>query len=303
MKIAVVYDRSNLERSREVMVFSVYEALSKKYDVELLAFEDRFFERINRFDFVFNLSTASRQLHVPAVLELLKIPYTGSDPLAHAICIDKVKTKIILSQCGVPTAPFVAIEPNELVPQIDFYPAIVKPSREGSAKGLSKDSVVNDYDSLRKKVQEIHQQFRETALVERFIDGREFSVGILENEVLPILEIDFSSLPPELEKFYSHRVKHEYGEQTRYICPAQIDRDLEKQIKDYALKTFKILGLRDYARIDLRVKDDQIYFLEVNSLPMLTPNYSDIIKMAQAAGYSYEELIYKILDSAKKRVS
>jgi len=303
VKIAVVYDRSNLERSREVMVFSVYEALSKKYDVELLAFEDRFFERINRFDFVFNLSTASRQLHVPAVLELLKIPYTGSDPLAHAICIDKVKTKIILSQCGVPTAPFVAIEPNELVPQIDFYPAIVKPSREGSAKGLSKDSVVNDYDSLRKKVQEIHQQFRETALVERFIDGREFSVGILENEVLPILEIDFSSLPPELEKFYSHRVKHEYGEQTRYICPAQIDRDLEKQIKDYALKTFKILGLRDYARIDLRVKDDQIYFLEVNSLPMLTPNYSDIIKMAQAAGYSYEELIYKILDSAKKRVS
>ncbi|MEJ5229236.1 MAG: D-alanine--D-alanine ligase, partial [Pseudothermotoga sp.] len=236
MKIAVVYDKSNFDKSREVMVFSVYEALSKKHDVELLAFEDRFFERINRFDFVFNLSTASRQLHIPAVLELLKIPYTGSDPLTHAICIDKVKTKIVLSHYNIPTAPFVTVEPNESVPQIDFYPAIVKPSREGSAKGLSKDSVVHDYDSLCKKVQEIHQQFKETALVEQFIDGREFSVGILEDEVLPILEIDFSALPPELERFYSHRVKHEYGEQTRYICPAQIDRELERQIKGHALK-------------------------------------------------------------------
>ncbi len=111
---------------------------------------------------------------------------------------------------------------------------------------------------------------RQAALVEQFIDGREFSVGILAGEVLPILEIDFSTLPDGLERFYSYRVKHSYGSYTRYICPAQINEDLQRKIIDYALKAFKILGLRNYARIDLRVKENHIYFLEVNSLPMLT---------------------------------
>ncbi len=298
MKVAVVYDKSNLDDSRELMIQSIYRALSKKYSVQLLAFEDDFFERITQFDAVFNLSTASRQLHVPAILEILKIPYTGSSPEAHATCIDKVKTKIILSYYGIPTASFVSVGLAEEVPQIDFYPAIVKPSSEGSAKGLAADSVVWDYDSLVRKVKEIHEQFKQAALVEQFIDGREFSVGILAGKVLPILEIDFSTLPEGLERFYSYRVKHEYGEHTRYICPAQIDEGLERKIKSYALKAFKVLGLRNYARMDLRVKDDHIYFLEVNSLPMLTPNYSDIIKMAQAAGYSYDEMVLRILDDA-----
>lgn len=298
LKVAVVYDKSNLDESRELMVHSVYEVLSKKYQVQLLAFEDNFVERITKFDAVFNLSTTSKQIHVPAILELLEIPYTGSTPQVHAICIDKIKTKIILSHYNIPTASFVSVDIKEEVPQIDFYPAIVKPSCEGSAKGLSRDSVVWDYNSLLKKVKEIHQQFKQTALVEQFIDGREFSVGILAGEVLPILEIDFSTLPEGLEKFYSYRVKHEYGDHTRYICPAQIDKDLERKIKDYALKAFKVLGLRNYARMDLRVKGNDIYFLEVNSLPMLTPGYSDIIKMAQAAGYSYDEMILKIFEDA-----
>lgn len=300
MKVAVVYDKSNLDESRELMIQSVYRVLSKKYSVQLLAFEDDFFERITQFDAVFNLSTASRQVHVPAILELLKIPYTGSAPEAHAICIDKIKTKIVLSYYEIPTALFVSVDFDEEVPQIHFYPAIVKPSCEGSAKGLTADSVVWNYDSLVRKVKEIHEQFKQAALVEQFIDGREFSVGILAGEVLPILEVDFSTLPEGLERFYSYRVKHEYGEHTRYICPAQIDKELERRIKSYALKAFKVLGLRNYARMDLRVKDDHIYFLEVNSLPMLTPGYSDIIKMAQAAGYSYDEMILRIFEDAIK---
>ncbi|WP_041083695.1 D-alanine--D-alanine ligase family protein [Thermotoga profunda] len=298
MKVAVVYDKSNLDEARELMIQSVYNVLSKRYQVQLIAFEDNLFEKIVMFDAVFNLSTASKQIHVPVILELLKIPYTGSTSQAHAICIDKVKTKIILSYYGIPTASFISVDIKEQVPEIQFYPAIVKPSCEGSAKGLDADSVVRDYDSLVRKVRDIHTRFKQPALVEQFIDGREFSVGILAGEVLPILEIDFSTLPDGLERFYSYRVKHEYGDHTRYVCPAQIDEDLERKIKDYALKAFEVLGLRNYARMDLRVKENDIYFLEVNSLPMLTPNYSDIIKMAQAAGYSYDDLILKIFEDA-----
>ncbi|HBJ81729.1 MULTISPECIES: D-alanine--D-alanine ligase family protein [Pseudothermotoga] len=299
MRVAVVYDKSNLDESREKMVQSVFETLSKHFEAELVAFEDQFIDKVTQFDAVFNLSTAAMQTHVPAILELLKIPSTGSGIIGHALCIDKTITKIILNHYGVPTPKFISLEPGqETIPPIDFYPVIVKPSREGSARGLSADSVVKEDFALKKAVKVIHNEFHQPALIEQFVDGREFSVGIVAGEILPILEIDFSTLPDGLERFYSYRVKHYYGEQTRYICPAQIDTGLKDRISEYALTAFKALRLRNYARMDLRVKDGQIYFLEVNSLPMLTPGYSDIVKMAEAAGYTYEDLIMKIFMDA-----
>jgi len=299
MRVAVVYDKSNLDESREKMVRSVFETLSKHFEAELVAFEDQFVDKVTQFDAVFNLSTAAMQTHVPAILELLKIPSTGSGIIGHALCIDKTITKIILNHYGVPTPKFISLEPGqETIPPVDFYPVIVKPSREGSARGLSADSVVKEDFALKKAVKVIHSEFHQPALIEQFVDGREFSVGIVAGEILPILEIDFSTLPDGLERFYSYRVKHYYGEQTRYICPAQIDTGLKDRISEYALTAFKALRLRNYARMDLRVKDGQIYFLEVNSLPMLTPGYSDIVKMAEAAGYTYEDLIMKIFMDA-----
>jgi len=355
MRVAVVYDKSNLDESREKMVRSVFETLSKHFEAELVAFEDQFVDKVTQFDAVFNLSTAAMQTHVPAILELLKIPSTGSGIIGHALCIDKTITKIILNHYGVPTPKFISLEPGqETIPpvdfypvivkpsregsarglsadSVDFYPVIVKPSREGSARGLSADSVVKEDFALKKAVKVIHSEFHQPALIEQFVDGREFSVGIVAGEILPILEIDFSTLPDGLERFYSYRVKHYYGEQTRYICPAQIDTGLKDRISEYALTAFKALRLRNYARMDLRVKEDtelkdriskyaltafkalrlrnyarmdlrvrdgQIYFLEVNSLPMLTPGYSDIVKMAEAAGYTYEDLIMKIFMDA-----
>jgi D-alanine-D-alanine ligase len=299
MRVAVVYDKSNLDESREKMVQSVFETLSKHFEAELVAFEDQFIDKVTQFDAVFNLSTAAMQTHVPAILELLKIPSTGSGIIGHALCIDKTITKIILNHYGVPTPKFISLEPGqETIPPVDFYPVIVKPSREGSARGLSADSVVKEDFALKKAVKVIHNEFHQPALIEQFVDGREFSVGIVAGEILPILEIDFSTLPDGLERFYSYRVKHYYGEQTRYICPAQIDTGLKDRISEYALTAFKALRLRNYARMDLRVKDGQIYFLEVNSLPMLTPGYSDIVKMAEAAGYTYEDLIMKIFMDA-----
>ncbi|HBT39384.1 MAG: D-alanine--D-alanine ligase [Thermotoga sp. 50_1627] len=298
MKVAVVYDLENLDESRVKMVDSVCEALSKYHDVEKLPFGDNFIERVKTFDAVFNLSTAHLQMHVPAILDVLKIPYTGSSPLAHALCTDKILTKIVLQHHGIPTPRFFVVPIGEEPDSLDFSPAIVKPPRQGSAKGIHADSVVENVEALKRAVRRVHEQFREPALVEEFIEGKELSVGIVAEEVLPILEIDFSTLPDGLERFYSYRVKHYYGEQTCYICPARIDENLRRKIEHYARMAFKALNLRNYTRMDLRVRGDEVYFLDVNSLPMLTPNYSDIVKMAEAAKLSYEELILKIFNDA-----
>ncbi len=300
IKIAIVYDLENLDEERNKMINAVFDVLSEEYEVQKLPFDIDFLERVKRFDAVFNLSTAYLQMHVPSILDTLKIHYTGSSALAHAICTDKVITKIILQHYGIPTPKFVVFNPGEEPTSIDFYPAIVKPSRQGSAKGITEDSVVKDDESLKKAVKRVHEEFEEPALVEEYIDGRELSVGIVAGKVLPILEIDFSNLPEGMERFYSYRVKRFYGEQTNYICPARISEELKVKIEQYALKAFKSLNLRNYARMDLRVKENQPYFLEVNSLPMLTPNYSDIVKMAQAGGLSYNDLILQIFKDSIK---
>ena len=295
IRVAVVFDEVNMDEHRKKMVDSVCHALSKYYEVQELPFGEHFMTEIKHFDAAFNLSTAYNQIHVPAILELFGIPYTGSGPLAHALCIDKSVTKAVLKSYNIPTPEYVLVPQGCKVPEIDFFPAIVKPVMEGSAKGIEPDSVVNDLVHLKKAVNRIHEDFGEPALVERFIDGVELSVGILNNEILPILEIDFSTLPEELEKFYSFRVKTFYGDQTNYICPARISGEMKEKIEKFALKAFNSLGLKNYARMDLRMQGNDIFFLEVNSLPMLTPDYSDIVKMASAAGYSYEDLILNIM--------
>ncbi|QTA37875.1 ATP-grasp domain-containing protein [Thermosipho ferrireducens] len=307
MRIAVVHD-CDISDEERLMVDSVYSAISKKYDCVKIAFDDDFVKKIKNFDYVFNLSNKggkeTKQMHVPAVLDKLGIPYTGSNAYSHAVCLDKITTKIILRHYGIPTPDFEVYNIGDTPIDIKKV-SIVKPSREGSAKGITRDSVVDNIEDLRKQVEKVHREFKQPALVEEFIDGIEVSVGLIGNnknlEVLPILEIDFSTLPENLERFYSYEVKHYYGEQTNYVCPARIDKNVEEKLKDYARKVFKVLSLKDYARMDVRIRDDEIYFLEINSLPQLVPVYSDITKMAEAAGYSYDELILKILEVSFKR--
>jgi len=207
MKVAVVYDLENLDESRVKMIDSVCEALSKHHDVEKLPFGNDFIERVKTFDAVFNLSTAHLQMHVPAILDVLRIPYTGSSALAHALCTDKITTKIVLQHYGIPTPNFSVVPVGEDPQTLDFRPPIVKPSRQGSAKGIDADSVVESVEALKRAVKRVHEEFKEPALVEEFIEGKELSVGIVAEEVLPILEIDFSALPDGLERFYSYRVK------------------------------------------------------------------------------------------------
>lgn len=305
MKIGIAHDRE-LDSVHRKMVESVSEVLQNNYEVTSIPFDNNFMNRVEGIDFVFNLSTAGgeseKQVHVPAVLDFMKVPFTGSGVTANCLCIDKALTKSLMVGAGIPTPEFVLVHPGDSPEEIAFYPAIVKPSREGNAAGVWSDSVVYDKEDLERNVKRIHEKYIQPALVESFIEGREFSVGILDREVLPILEIDFSSLPEGLERFYSHRIKQDYGEETNYVCPAEIPEKTKNNIESMALKLFDLLSLKDYARIDLRLDaKGEVYFLEVNSLPLIAPEYSDIVKMIQAAGWEYGVLIEKILKSAMKR--
>lgn len=310
-RITIVHD-AKLDQHKKEMLEAVEGVLKKHFEVDLLPFGEDFLTKIKNAEFVFNLSTAGgkdvRQIHVPAVLDLFAVPYTASSALTHALCIDKSVTKIVLKHHGIPTPAFFVVRPEESLEQFSadlHHPMIVKPAREGSAQGLWKDSVVRDVEELKKAVKRIHETFHEPALVEEFIEGREFTVGIIGNgddlEVLPLLEIDFSQLPEGVERFYSYRVKNEIDHYLRFHCPAELEPSLQEKIQNSCKEAFRVLGLRDYARMDVRVRGNKHYILEVNSLPLLVPVYSDITKMAEAAGYGYEGLIMKILGSAFKR--
>lgn len=144
MRVAVVYDLDNIDDERNRMIEAVCEALSRVHDVEKIPFGDNFVERVRSFEAVFNLSTSRLQMHVPAILDVLKISYTGSSALAHALCMDKAFTKIALQHYGVPTPKFTISQPGEEPESIDFFPAVVKPAKQGSAKGIDADSVVTD---------------------------------------------------------------------------------------------------------------------------------------------------------------
>ena len=310
MKIAIAIDKV-LDENKKKMLNSVRKALSKEYEVGVVKFDENFMRNIKSYDLVFNMSTSggkdTRQLHVPAVLDLMEIPYTGAPASTHALCMDKSFTKAILEKCGISTAGFFVVHPHEKIPDHDLkYPLIVKPIREGSSKGLRKDSVVSDRESLERAVRWIHENFNEAALVEEFIDGKEVTIGLLEEEdilrVFPIIEIDFSNLPEGVERFYSDRVKNQgYDRYVIYHIPARLSKSMENTLKEAAKRVFKVLGLRDYARMDVRIKNDKYYVLDVNSLPLLVPGYSDILKMAEADGLSYDDLVLKIVQSARRR--
>lgn len=309
--IGIVHDKV-LDKNKQKMVEGVFNALSKKYEIIKIPFDENFFENIKKVQFVFNLATSGgkegRQIHIPAILDILGIPYTGSSAFVHTICLDKFITKLVLSFYGISTPKFILIKENEIDSfEKNFnlsFPVIVKPVREGGALGLTKDSVVFDIEGVEREAKKIHNEFNEPALVEEFVEGKEITCGIIGNndelEVLPFLEIDFYSLPQDIEKFYSYRVKNEI-EDLKYFCPARLNREEERELKEGVIKAFKALNLRDYTRMDTRIKEGKYYILEVNSLPLLVPGYSDILKMAEKANYSYDDFVLKIFEIAQKR--
>lgn len=322
-KIGLVVDKPNIEKQnkeancadeqKEVTADKINEVLSKKYKIIKIVADEKIIEELktSNVDIVFNLSTGikgeSRQSQIPAILEMLGIPYVGSGILAHAMALDKSVAKQIFKFHEVPTPNFQVF--NTGLEEMDSslkFPLIVKPACEGSGFGIHKDSVVYSEKELFKKVRELLKQYQPPVLVEEFIEGREFTVGIIGNgkdkTILPILEIDFKDIPEEYGKFYTFEVKTDFGDETNFYCPAPLSKEIEKAIKENASKAFDALGCRDIARVDVRLEDDKPYIIEINSLPGLKPVYSDLPKMAEAAGMSYEELIMQILKEAIERI-
>ena len=263
-------------------------------------------------DLVFNIAEglhgAHRESQVPAILESLRVPCTGSNSVTLALALDKAKTKQILASEGIPTPPW-QIFPNPNTPLNSRlgFPLIVKPNREGSSKGIWRDSVVGDVIALRRQVTRVYEQYRQEVLVEEFIDGVELTAGVLGNEALPVLEIDFSPCRPSGEYFYSWRMKEYQGDSAQGLapdihCPARLDSPTAARVQAIALRAHRALGCAELSRTDIRLRSDGTPFvLEVNPLPGLSPLDSNFPLMTKAAGFSHEALIRRIVELAMIR--
>lgn len=307
------------ECDSEETINSVVAALKNKgHTVEAIDLEYpallSYFKK-NRVDIVFNIAEGKRgrfrESEVPAVLDYLHIPYTGSATFSLALALNKGLTKKILRAENIPTPNFqVFVKGDEKLSSDLKFPLIVKPNCEGSAKGINKTNVVDNREDLFKKVSECIDIYRQEALVEEFIEGKELTVGILENgktRVLPILEIDFSNCKKSGEYFYSWKMKEFQGDADlglipEFHCPARLDKDIEEKVKDVALRTHRAVGCLDISRTDIRLdKFNTPYVLEINPLPGLDPKESNFPIMAYAAGMKYDDLIEAILMSASER--
>jgi len=266
--------------------------------------------RKERPDFVFNIAEGigrgARESQVPVMLEMLDIPYSGSDPLTLAIALDKARTKEILSYYGIPTPRFQVLwNVDDRIDSALNYPLFVKPLLEGSSIGITERSLVNDEKQLREVSGELIERLREPVIVEEFLEGREFTVAMLGNEpgVLPIIELDFSSLPEE-KRFDCFEVKW-YLDDDKLVCPARIDKNLKDSIENTAVKTFRALRCRDLCRIDMRLDANGVpNVIEVNPLPGLAPDPKENSRFPKAcytAGMSYDEIIWAVLDAATRR--
>lgn len=286
--------------------------------VRVEANEEAYFKlRRYRPDIVFNIAEGlrgeSRESHIPVILEMLGIPYTGSGPSTLAICLDKALTHKVLSAYGIPSPKFQVFKraDEKLSSELSF-PLVVKPLLEGSSKGIRSNSLVRDEESLRKQVSWVIKTYNQPAIAEEFMPGREFTVGLIGNEdpvVLPIVEICLERLPNGASPIYSYEAKWLWDTPERpleiFECPAKIPLDLEKKIKEIAIKTFNILNCKDVCRVDIRLDaDGNPRVLEVNPLPGLIPDpraHSCLPEAARAAGFTYDELICTILWQALKR--
>jgi len=259
-------------------------------------------------DLVFNIaegrSGRSREAHVPALCELLGIPYTGSDPAALCATLDKAMGKRILRDGGVPTPDFFVCETgHEPLPRGWRFPSIVKPNLEGTSKGITGASVVDDEASLRRRCRRMIRRYRQPALVERYVAGREFTVGIVgwpRPVVFPPMEVVFLRSGPRT--VYEYSLKQDWEGKLEYVCPARIPRPLADEIRRRALEAFHLFGCRDVARVDFRVDArGRPWVIELNPLPGLTPGYSDLVLNAAAVGVGYDELVARILAGGLRR--
>jgi D-alanine-D-alanine ligase len=295
--------------------------------------------KLDRFspDLCFNIaeghSGVSREAQIPAVLDMLRLPYTGSDVLTLSVCLDKPMTKRVLHYHELPTPEFQVFSSADEPLNEDLgdetglaFPLFVKPSREGTGIGITGSSVVYTLKELREKLQLLLSKYRQPVLCERFIAGREITVGILGNLTAPTarrlndrtapavlpgeliffppMEIDVEKYDPAEGGIYTNNVKVELVHNFYYTCPAKIKEALKERLFRLAAAVFRVTGCRDVARVDFRVEreTEEPYILEINPLPGLNPEYSDLCIEAAAYGWDHQQLINSITDCAAQRL-
>lgn len=261
-------------------------------------------------DVVFNIAEGfrgrNRESQVPALLELLDIPYTGSDPATLSLALDKALAKRVVRAAGLDTPNFQLMSTGRerLDKQFVRWPLMVKPVAEGSSKGVISKSVCHNEVELREVVKEMVERYQQPALVEEYIGGREFTVGLLGErrpEVLPPMEIVFTD-KSDKTPIYKFEDKLEENDRIRYEVPAKVEPGQLERLRASARTAFMSLGCRDVARIDFRMDEaGKIYFIECNPLPGLTPGWSDLVLIAQGDGMDYRTLIGEILSGAIRR--
>lgn len=258
-------------------------------------------------DVVFNIAEGirgrGREAQVPALLELLGIPYSGSDSTTMSLCLDKGLTKQILRAANIETPEWQVLVTGREKLKTLRYPVIVKPNAEGTSKGITSASVFHDEPSALAAAKILIERYRQPALIEEYIAGREFTVGLLGDrrpQVLPPLELVF--LRGDATPVYGYEEKQKWMDYMRWDCPANLTPSELENIEKIAIDTFIALNCRDVARIDLRMaKDGTVYVIECNPLPGLAPDYSDLCNIAKTAGLDFRTLIAEILAGCIKR--
>ena len=309
-------DDSQEEFDSPVTINGIADVLrSLGHEVILLGDGKPFLEKVlkNPPDLVFNFAEGhgigrSREARVPAVLEMLNIPYTGSDPLTCAVTLDKDCAKRVVASAGVIVPKGLLLHPDDPVegienhPDFPGYPCLLKPAWEGSSKGIRSRCLVDTPAEMQDVIAFLRKDHRQPILLEEYVPGEELTVGLVGNGTPTILGImRVVPLKKEERFIYSLEVKRGWKERVRYECPPQLPLPYLEAVKESALKAFRVLGCRDVARIDFRLREGVPVFLEVNPLPGLNPETSDLVFLARFMKWSYTDLIKAILESAQER--
>jgi D-alanine-D-alanine ligase len=309
---------------------AVASALSAYGDVIRLEATEEFPERLRaeRPDIVFNIAEGlhgtNREAHVPAICEFLDVAYSGSDPFTLSLCLHKARAKDVLSVNGIPNAAFTLVESERA---LDAWlgasrrtplaspsaPLFLKPVQEGSSKGITERNLVRSDDELEAQARFLLATYAQPVIAEAFLPGAEFTCGVLGNgenaRVLPLVGMNFGSLPSGALPIYGYEAKWIWDTPNDpldiFECPARIGAHLQSAIEDVVLRAYRVLGCRDWSRIDVRLDANGVpNIVEVNPLPGILPNPEDnscLPKAARAAGIGYDELIQTALLAAADR--
>lgn len=283
-------------------------------------------------DICFNICEShfgdAREAQVPSLLEMMRIPYTGSKVLTLALALDKPMTKRVIAFHDLPTPEFQTFEriDETLSPDMRF-PLFVKPSREGTGMGVSRNSIVNNEDEMRDQISTILDKYKQPALVESYIEGREVTVGFVGNLMGPVaqrlpddenarrIQAGLHFLPPmevdltpfsDSDTVYSNRLKVDLADQLNYLCPAPITDEMKDDLNWLAAAVFRVVGALDVSRVDFRLdahNNYKPYILEINPLPGLSPVISDLVIEAAGEGIGHTQLVNMILEAALRRYS